>query len=80
LVEFCQHCETVELWFDPNPNDQMHLVWLLDYFCSYPEILGRLKLRLVDYDLIGATDEELGRWKVAVVDVTKPELEAANAT
>src|ERR1700692_4625027 len=26
LVEFCQHCETVELWFDPGPNDQLQLV------------------------------------------------------
>jgi hypothetical protein len=80
LVEFCQHCETVELWFDPNPNDQMHLVWLLDYFRSYPEILDRLKLRFVDYELISASDEELGRWKVAVADVTKAELEAATVT
>jgi hypothetical protein len=23
LVEFCQHFETVELWFDPSPNDQL---------------------------------------------------------
>jgi hypothetical protein len=34
LVEFCQHCAAVELWFDPNPNDQLQLVWLLDYFRS----------------------------------------------
>jgi hypothetical protein len=80
LVEFCQHCEAVELWFDPNPNDQLQLVWLLDYFRSYPEIVARLRLRLVDFDLIGASGEELGRWKVPAVDVTKEELETANAT
>jgi hypothetical protein len=32
LVEFCQPCETIELWLDPSPNDQLQLVWLLDYF------------------------------------------------
>jgi hypothetical protein len=37
LLEFCQNCETVELWFDPAPNDQLQLVWLLDYFRSHPE-------------------------------------------
>jgi hypothetical protein len=61
LIEFCRHCETVELWFDPGPNDQLQLVWLLDYFCSHPEIVARLRLRLIDYDLIGASREELGR-------------------
>jgi hypothetical protein len=80
LAEFCRHCERVELWFDPNPNDQLQLVWLLDYFHSHPEIVGRLRLRLVDFDLIGASREELGRWQVAAVDVTKGELETASAT
>ena len=32
LAEFCQHYETVELWFDNNPSAQLQLVWLLDYF------------------------------------------------
>ena len=64
LVEFCQHCETVELWFDPDPNDQLQLVWLLDHFSSHPEIVARLRLRIVDFDLIMPTPEELGRLKV----------------
>jgi hypothetical protein len=80
LVEFCQHFETVELWFDPAPNDQLQLVWLLDYFRSHPEIVARLRLRLVDYDLIMATPEELGRWKMPAVDVTKDELGTASVT
>src|ERR1700720_4485594 len=80
LLEFCQHCETVELWFDPDPNDQLQLVWLLDYFRSHPEIVARLRLRLVDYDLIGASVEELGRWQALTVDVTKDELEIASVT
>ena len=37
LAEFCQHYETVELWFDMQPNAQLKLIWLLDYFRSYPE-------------------------------------------
>src|ERR1700738_839155 len=79
LLEFCQQCETVELWFDPDPNDQLLLVWLLDYFRPYPEIVARLSLRLIDYDLIGALPEELKRWKRPVVRVKKEELETASA-
>jgi hypothetical protein len=80
LVEFCHQYETVELWFDPGPNDQLQLIWLLDYFRSHPEIVARLRLRCVDYNLITATAEELGRWKVLAVDVTSDELETASVT
>jgi hypothetical protein len=80
LLEFCKQCETIELWFDPGPNEQLQLVWLLDYFRSHPEIIARLRLRLVDYNLIIASDEELGRWKMPAVDVAKDELETASAT
>src|ERR1700752_3151682 len=37
LADFCQHYETVELWFDGGPEDQLKLIWLLDYFHAYPE-------------------------------------------
>jgi hypothetical protein len=77
LVEFCQPYETVELWFDPNPNDQLHLIWLLDFFCAHPDTAVRLRVRLLDYDLIQASPEELGRWKTPAVDVTRDELETA---
>jgi hypothetical protein len=79
LIELCERCETVELWFDPDPNHQLQLIWLLNYFRSYPEIVARLRLRIVDYNLTTATPEELGRWMVRDVDVTSDELETASA-
>lgn len=78
LIEVCQRCETVELWFDPDPNHQLQLIWLLDYFHPHPEIVARLRLRLVDFDLITARAEELGRWKFPDVEVTSDELETAS--
>jgi hypothetical protein len=78
LIEFCKHYETIEFWFDPAPNDQLQLIWLLDCFRSHPEITARLTLRLVDFDLIGAEAEGLGRWKGPDVDVTEVELETAS--
>jgi hypothetical protein len=74
------HCETVELWFDLNPNDQLQLVWLLDTLRSHPEILDRLKFRIVDFDLIAASQKELRQWKVQAVGVTRDELETASMT
>lgn len=78
LADFCQHHETVELWFDAHPEDQLILIWLLDYFRMYPVAVARLKLRLIDQDshwisLYGAD------WNPPVVDVTDKELATAQA-
>jgi hypothetical protein len=77
LAEFCQQYETVELWFDIRPGAQLKLIWLLDYFRSYPETIRRLKLRLVDLEMSAL--EKFGRWRPPVVDVTEKELETARA-
>ena len=53
LAEFCLRYETVELWFDSDPNAQLRLVWLLDYFRVHPETFPRLKLRHFDHDMPG---------------------------
>jgi hypothetical protein len=77
LAEFCQQYETVELWFDTQPNAQLKLVWLLDYLRSYPETVAKLKFRLVDLAMIEL--RRLGNWKPPIVDVTEKELETARA-
>jgi hypothetical protein len=77
LAEFCRQYETVELWFDMEPNAQLQLVWLLDYFRSHPETVARLKLRLVDREMIGV--DRLGKWQPPAVDVTERELATASA-
>ena len=35
LVDLCRRCETVELWFDPEPNAQLMLIWLLDCLTAH---------------------------------------------
>jgi hypothetical protein len=77
LAEFCQQYESVELWFDTRPTAQLQLIWLLDYFRSYPETIARLKFRLVDLEMIGL--RRLGKWRPPVVNITKTELELASA-
>jgi hypothetical protein len=78
LVEFCQPYDTIELWFDPDPNDQLQLIWLLDYFRSHPETAAKLVLRVVDFDLLTAREEELRRFEVFDVTVTEAELDTAS--
>ena len=78
LLEFCQQFDTVELWFDPRPNNQLQLIWLLDYFRPHPHVVSRLRLRLVDFDLTDIPPTGLGKWKVLDVKVTARELETAS--
>ena len=77
FTEFCQQYETVELWFDTDPSAQLQLIWLLDYFRSHPKTVAKLKLRLVDLEMIGL--ERLGKWMPPAIDVTEKELATASA-
>jgi hypothetical protein len=77
LAEFCQHYETVELWFDMRPEAQLKLVWLLDYFSFYPEAAARLKLRLVDLEMVSI--DRLGKWRPFLVDIRPRDLATASA-
>jgi hypothetical protein len=77
LAEFCQQYETVELWFDTRPDAQLRLIWLLDYFRSYPKTVAKLKFRLVDLAMIEL--DRFGKWRPPAVDVTEKELETARA-
>jgi hypothetical protein len=79
LADFCRHYEAVELWFDVGPEDQLQLIWLLDYFGAYPEAIARLKLRLVDRDMDWIGLYGIDNWSPPIVDVTEKELATAQA-
>src|SRR5262245_49927746 len=79
LAEFCQHYEAVELWFDNRPEAQLKLVWLLDYFRAHPKTIARLKLRLVERQMMGIPRDERRNWRPQIVEVTERELATASA-
>jgi hypothetical protein len=80
LVEFCRPYETVELWFDPDPVDQLQLIWLLDGLRSDPETAAKLKLRPVSYDMLTATGEQLARWQAPHFTIDDEDFDTASAT
>jgi hypothetical protein len=80
FAEFCAPYEAIELWFDPDPNDQLQLIWLLDYFRLHPEAAAKLKLRLIDFNLSRLPEEMPEEEDVRVVDLSAAELETASAT
>jgi len=79
LAEFCQQYETVELWFDTHPYAQLQMAWLLDHFSSCPETVARLRLRLLDLDLVGLHPGQFEKLRQPITDVAEHELETASA-
>jgi hypothetical protein len=78
LFEFCQPYEIIELWFDPTPDDQLQLICWLDWFKSYPEISAKLKLRLVDFNLIMMDVEAPKEDHIPLVNVSRAHIETAS--
>ncbi len=80
MVDFCKPYKTIELWFDPEPDDQLKLILLLDFFRSHPETAAKLKLRIVDFDLIMMDHEGPAAEYVRKVDVTEARLETGSTS
>ena len=78
LFEFCEPYETIELWFDPAPNDQLELICWLDLFRSHPKTAAKLKLRLIGFDLIGADEKGPDPKHVPMVNVRPADVETAS--
>jgi len=78
FAEFCAGYDEIELWFDPSPDDQLFLVWLLDYFRSYPHLFSKLIVRLIDIELITAPDAFLAKGNIPRIAVGNAELETAS--
>jgi hypothetical protein len=79
LIEFCRPYETIELWFDPHPNDQLQLIWLLDLFRSHPEFAAKIKVRLIGFELITIEDGGPDEKNIPLVNVSRAHIETASS-
>ena len=79
LIDFCEPCEAIELWIDPDPNSQLTLVWLLDYLRRHAGIVSKLTLVQADVHIGNHSPEELARWQLPVVKILHDHLETASA-
>ncbi|MDN4981761.1 MULTISPECIES: hypothetical protein [unclassified Bradyrhizobium] len=79
FADFCERHDEIELWFDPSPDDQLQLIWLLDHLACYPELLKKLGLRLVAFDLFDVREKvsEASASHIRMVDVQARELQTA---
>ena len=79
MVEFCRHCETVELWFDLGPERPIASDLAARSFPSAsghrgPVEIASCRLRVDQH----SSDTDLASWKVHDIDVSGAELETAS--
>jgi hypothetical protein len=79
LVEFCEGFEIIELWADPDPNAQLQLVWLLDYFRSHPRVIPKLALVQSDVRIGGELPSYWTEHRPQAVPIGDGHLQAASA-
>ncbi|WP_314960454.1 hypothetical protein [Bradyrhizobium cosmicum] len=78
LFELCAKFDSIEIWVDPLPNDQLVLVWLLDLLRPYKEITTKLSLVHTDDKVANYAPESVAKWKLPAFKVTDNHLVAAS--
>jgi hypothetical protein len=78
LLELCDPFDSVELWVDPQANDQLVLVWLLDFLRPYREIISKLSLVQTDDAIFNYRPDAVSKWKLPVVKITDRHLTMAS--
>ena len=78
LFELCAKFDSIEIWVDPLPNDQLVLVWLLDLLRPYKEIMTKLSLVHTDDKVANYAPESVAKWKLPAFKVTDNHVVAAS--
>ncbi len=78
LLELCEPFDSVELWVDPQPNDQLVLIWLLDFLRPYKEVISKLSLVQTDDTIFNYRPKSVSKWKLPVVKITDSHLVMAS--
>jgi hypothetical protein len=78
LFELCEKFDSIDVWVDPQPSDQLALVWLLDLLRPYKEITTKLSLVHTDDRVVDYAAESVAKWKLPVFKVVDSHLVAAS--
>ncbi|MBB4360545.1 hypothetical protein GGD65_001543 [Bradyrhizobium sp. CIR18] len=77
FFELCAKFDSIEIWVDPRPNDQLVLIWLLDLLRPYKEITTKLSLVHTDDHVADYAPESVAKWKLPAFKVTENHLALA---
>ena len=77
LFDLCAKFDSIEVWADPRPNDQLVLVWLLNLLRPYKEFTTKLSLVHTDDSAGNYHPQSVAKWKLPVFKVTDAHLTMA---
>ncbi|UWU90415.1 hypothetical protein [Bradyrhizobium sp. CB1015] len=78
FFQLCEKFDSIEVWADPWPSDQLVLVWLLDLLRPYKEITSKLSLMHADDTIANYAPESVAKWKLPAFKVTENHLVTAS--
>jgi hypothetical protein len=78
IVDFCDKFDAIELWVDPEPNDQLILIWLLDTLRPHREIISKLSLVQTDDSIGHYASASVAKWRLPVFKITDGHLALAS--
>ncbi|MDD1532866.1 hypothetical protein C7U89_02255 [Bradyrhizobium sp. WBOS4] len=78
FFELCAKFDSIEIWADPRPNDQLVLIWLLNLLRPYREIVTKLSLVHADDIIANYAAESVAKWKLPNFKVTENQLVLAS--
>lgn len=78
FLQLCEKFDSIEVWSDPRPNDQLVLAWLLDLLRPYKEITTKLSLVHTDDFVANYAPESVAKWKLPAFKVTENHLMTAS--
>ena len=79
MIDLCEPFDTIDLWIDPDPNAQLILVWLLEYFRPYEAIVSKLNLVQADVPIGNYPAEEVVEWRIPAIKILNEHLELASS-
>lgn len=78
LLDLCEKFDSIEVWVDPRPNDQLVLVWLLELLRPYKEITTKLSLVPTDDAIARYHPQSVAKWQLPTYKVTDNHLALAS--
>ncbi|WP_316219130.1 hypothetical protein [Bradyrhizobium sp. SZCCHNR2026] len=77
LAQLCACFETVEVWVESTANDQLELIWLLDYLRRRKAVPPHFFVRPVEW-LVGRSTEQLAEMQVPRIPITSAHVDLAS--
>jgi len=79
LCKFCERFDAIELWADPEPNEQLQLVWLLDFLRPHADVIARSALVQTNVKIGGRLPAEWVKQRPRAAPIHNDHLEIARA-